>query len=523
MSEQPGAAAADAAAESRGLPLIVVLIVVAAYAAAVFLPFLGEGRLLTRHEVMQTQPALTILDDGQWVVPKLLGQPWIHKPPLAIWITAIFFAAYGGFSEFLARLPAALSAIVMCVLIALLTDRYYGRRAALLAGLAQATCVYMFIQGRLGEVDMPFAMFITAGHVVLAWCWGRGDFRLSLGAAALYHVMAGLAVLTKGPLGVILMGLPILALAGSEKSLKPIRSVLLTPAVILSIVIGFGWYVAVVLSLGDQAVERWNASYLQRFLGHYHLGSSGPHFYFHAVLWLTLPWTIGLFIGAKILWRDARRPDGVFDRYLWWWFLTGFAFLTIAAFRSPHYAVPILPPLSVLAGKLADEHIRRVGKLAKQFYVAGFAIILIVFLVIGGYAMPSRDPRKLTVAFVREELTRVPDGATLYVAGLAQSAVYPYIERDFEYINSFDEATAAVAGDEAAQPWVLTHRKYLVAAQSMGFVIREVAAEKPRRKVSVGDALVLGRLVAEPGTATSSAPASSATPGVSTTRSSGPD
>ncbi len=495
---QPNLPAIGEPDSTGGLKRGAMLTLVAVYAACVFLTFLGDGRLLTRHEVMQAQPALTILEDGEWLVPKLLGEPWVHKPPLAIWMTAAMFAVFGGFSETVARLPAALSAVALCLLVALLADRYYGRRAGLLAGLAQATCVYMFMQGRLGEVDMPFALFIAAAHVVLAWQWAAGNFPLSIRAASLFHTAAGLAILTKGPLAIILIGFPILLFAAVERSWLPIRRVLWTPAIVLSAVIGFGWYLAVILSVGDEAVGRWNASYLERFLGHYHLDSHGPLFYFYTVPWLVLPWTVGIVIGAKLLWRDARDVGGRLDRYLWCWFLAGFAFLTIASFRSKHYAVPILPPLSLFAGKLADIHIRRVGRQAKHFYLIGFGITLCIFLIIGGYVMPARDWRKPTVAFLDRELDRVPAGATLYVAGLAQSAVYPYIERDFDYINSFSDARMAAENDEAGQPWLLTQRRYLTEAVSRGYVVREVAAEAPRDRVPHRETLVLARMIAAP-------------------------
>jgi len=47
----------------------IVLLIIVLYAAAIYLPFLGSGRTLTRHEVDVTQPAMVMLDGGSWIVP----------------------------------------------------------------------------------------------------------------------------------------------------------------------------------------------------------------------------------------------------------------------------------------------------------------------------------------------------------------------------------------------------------------------------------------------------------------------
>lgn len=480
-------------------PIAVGLFVVLVYSCIVYLPFLGgESRLLTRHEVMQAQPALTILETGDWLVPRLHGQPWMQKPPLVIWGTALLYKAFGGFSEVLTRLPATISAILLCLLVTLLAAHKFPPRAAMLAGLAQATCVYMFMQGRLGEVDMPFALFIAGAHTVLLHEWCDGQFKLKLGSAFLFHLAAGLAILTKGPLAIGLIGLPILLFALVQRTPAPVIRVLLTPAIVISLVVGFGWYVAVSLNLGSEAVSAWSTNYLERFMGDYHLETHGPLFYCYTIPWLILPWSIALVIGARRLWRNARVRSSAFDRYLWCWFVAGFGLLTVAAFRSKHYAIPILPPLSIFAGKLADIHIRKVGIHAKRFYVAGFTVTAAIFLFVGGYIMPARDWRLPTVEFLRNQIPDIPSGATFYVAGLGQSAVYPYISADYDYINSFSDAKAVADDDSSNDPWILTYRIHVTAAIDRGFVLKEIAFEAPRDRVPYRETLVLVRLLAAP-------------------------
>ncbi len=189
------------------------------------------------------------------------------------------FAALGGFSEFAARIPAAFSAISLCAAVAAVAYRYYGARAGLFAGLVQATCVYAFMQGRLGELDMVFASLVASALAVLAWHWGGGKFDLPVRSAILFHALVGLAILAKGPLAIILVGLPILGLCAVRSTLKPVRTVLFTPGIVFSLIVGFGWYVAIAIHLGSHAMGKWNYSYVARFFGGYHLNQAHTPLY----------------------------------------------------------------------------------------------------------------------------------------------------------------------------------------------------------------------------------------------------
>ena len=475
-------------------PMLPVFLLVALYAAIVYLPFLGSSRTLTRHEVSVTQPALDVVRTGDWLVPQYLGRPWMHKPPLVIWMTAGLYAVTG-FGEFVARLPAAVSAMALCLVVAVVAGRFFDRKTALLAGLVQATCVYAYMQGRLGEIDMTFGLLVTASQAVLAWHWGRGELKLPPWSAVLFHMLVGLAVLAKGPLAVVLLGLTVLGFCWMRRSWQPLVAVLWTPAVLCSLVVGFGWYAAVILELGHTAVESWQYSYVQRFLGHYHLEGKRPWFYLLAIPWLALPWTIVLVVGFRRLVKDVRRPDAYLDRFLWMWFVTGLVFLSIAGMRHAHYAIPILPPLSIWAARLLAEDLARRRKDTRYFCVGVFVVAPVLFWIVGGVVMPRRDHRQATVDFLQEWVPQVPANEPLYLAGLAQSAVYPYVGREFGYVNSLEELRDALEEHRDRPLWVLTLREHLAAGDALGLSLEELAGEPVQEDGPPERTHVLGRLV----------------------------
>ncbi len=485
-----GAAVGESRTPARGLVLV------AGVAALAYLPFLGTGRTLTDHEVMVSQPALQLLEDGQWIVPRYANQWWLDKPPLINWVTAGFFAAAGGFGEWPARLPAALSGVGLAVLVAWLGGRLYGARSGLWAGLVQATIVAGFIQARLGEIDMPFTLLVTGAHAALLIGWQRGDWVLRPVPAALFHLLTALAVLAKGPIGAVLPGLTVLGMCSAMQSSRPLRSVLLTPWIVVFVVIAGGWHVAAYAVAGDEALRQWVYNNLARFAGGHHLRGKGLLFYFYTVPWLMLPWTFVLIGGARRLRQDVCRAGASAERFLWAWFIAGFVFLTISRFKHHQYCLPLLPPLCLLSGRLVVEWIDRWRPHARRIAVGTVAAMLVAFLVVGGYVMPRRDHRRTTVEFVQALGQHVPAGRTVYVTGLGLSHVYPYLTyRPIAHLFLPAEIEAAMKDLPEEPLWVLTRRQYVWRAERHGLRVEAIASEPPRKKKGVGDqGLVLARI-----------------------------
>lgn len=472
-----------------------LLLIVFLYAAVIYLPFLGSARILTRHEVLLAHPAMRMLSEGSWLVPRYASRVWVDKPPLVTWVTAGLFAVSGGFNEFAARLPAALSAIGLCLIVTVLTRRFFDAKTALLAGLMQATFTYMFMQGRLGEIDMPFALFVVGALSVLVWHWGTGVMTLPLTSAMAFHTLAGLAVMTKGPLALGFFGMMVLCYCRARRSWQPLKSVLYTPAIACFFVIGFWWYVVAMTRVADTAMERWSYNNIARFLGLHHLGSQSFFLYFYTLPWLVLPWGALLFLHARRLVADARRPDAYLDRLIWSWFLGGLAILLLSAFKHKHYAIPILPPLTILCAKLAMEDLPRIRPHGLRVLVCVLIGAPIVFGIVGGVVMPRRDHRVVTVEFLRDAIAQVPPGEDLCLVGLAQSSVYPYVHHACLYADTPEEIQNALSNAAGKPLWILTFHKNIEIGEQYGLSLDVVAREPVRKKYALPDTLVLGRAV----------------------------
>lgn len=179
---------------------VVAWLAVLAVASVPILFRLGHWPLVDPDEGRNAEAAREMLMSGTWAVPQLNGLPFLDKPPLLFWSIAAAFRAFG-FHEFAARLPSAISGIALVGITGALAAYLAGRRAAIWAAIVVATAPLVLVYSRIAIFDLPLtALFATALLcLVRRRLGGRAVVWLPLASAAM-----GLAVLTKGPVGVVL-------------------------------------------------------------------------------------------------------------------------------------------------------------------------------------------------------------------------------------------------------------------------------------------------------------------------------
>src|SRR5579864_3228463 len=140
--------------------LIVLLV-----AAAIFLGcIISPPSLMDDVDAVQAQIARNMLDSGDWVTAHLDGIAYLEKSPLKYWMIAISFKLFG-VRDWVARLPVALSAVVLCWLVFRIGAWAFSARAGLYAGLALATSVGLWLFTRIQIPDVT----ITATIALAMW------------------------------------------------------------------------------------------------------------------------------------------------------------------------------------------------------------------------------------------------------------------------------------------------------------------------------------------------------------------
>jgi 4-amino-4-deoxy-L-arabinose transferase-like glycosyltransferase len=134
-----------------------------AVAAVIFLGcIVSPPSLMDDVDAVQAQIARNMLDSGDWVTPHLAGIAYLEKPPLKYWMIAVAFKLFG-VHDWVARLPVALSAVLLCWLVFRIGVWAFSVRAGAYAGLAIASSigVFLFTRVQLSEVMIAFTIALA--------------------------------------------------------------------------------------------------------------------------------------------------------------------------------------------------------------------------------------------------------------------------------------------------------------------------------------------------------------------------
>jgi 4-amino-4-deoxy-L-arabinose transferase-like glycosyltransferase len=299
---------------------------------------LGAPGLMDPDEGRYAEIARELLARGDWLIPHLNHLPYLEKPPLVYWLTALGFKVFG-YTETAARLPSALSALGGMFLAYGLGRALWGPVAGVLGALVLASTAGYVALGRILTLDMTFALCLNLGI-------GLGYLALSRGQTRLWrwaYLALALAVLTKGPVALVLAGLAWGTWAAvSRRSWRP----LVQP---------WGWALVAVITLPWLVYvqchypEFFRFFILEQHFGRFLTPAIHPeplYYYVPVLLGLLLPWTwlLPWTLAAGDRWRD---PD---FRFLVIWAAVIVVFFSLSRGKLVPYILPALLPLALLVG-----------------------------------------------------------------------------------------------------------------------------------------------------------------------------
>jgi 4-amino-4-deoxy-L-arabinose transferase-like glycosyltransferase len=305
--------------------------------------------LLEPDESRYAEVPREMLRGGDWVTPRLDGEPYLEKPPLLYWLTAASFRLFG-LHEWAARLPPAL-AVHGCVLLAYFFGRrLLGERAAFWGALLLALAPGFVSVGRLLLIDGVLT-FCTTLALFAAFEAVRGG-RLRWGWWLLSAAACGLGVLGKGPVALALVVAPLALhrwLGGRPAGVtRPAVAAFLGVVAALTL----PWYAALCLRSPAFAYTFFWEHNVLRFLTPF-AHEQGVWFYGPVVLLGLLPATLFTVPFVRFLASSdgavaARRPPELgFLLLAGGWCVL---FFTLAACKLPTYVMPAFPPLALALG-----------------------------------------------------------------------------------------------------------------------------------------------------------------------------
>lgn len=184
-----------------------------ATAAVLFIPGLGAVHLFDWDEINFAEIAREMLVTGDWLRPRIGLEPFHEKPPLFMWMQALSMKAFG-VGEFAARFPNALCGMLTLWLLVRIGMQVRSTAFGFMWALAYVGSILPHLYFRSGIIDPWFNLFIFLGLHAIITLVQRDPARAAgtLNArsdkyAWLAGILLGLAVLTKGPVGVLIPGL----------------------------------------------------------------------------------------------------------------------------------------------------------------------------------------------------------------------------------------------------------------------------------------------------------------------------
>ena len=310
-----------------------------------YVPVLGLRDLWYPDEPDIAEVAKAMFLSGDWIAPRRMGVIWVDYPPMIYWAGSLASRLLGGMTEFALRLPNALAAVGLVLLTYFTGSRWFGPRAGWWAGFALLTFGEFTRQAVSYRPDVLFSLAIGAGLIVYAR--GAGE-RPRWGPRAAAFVLLGLAMLAKGPLGLLLPGLVLTLWHAGRREWRRILE--LAPLALIALAVYLPWFVACARAMGaDDILAELYAQNFNRFLS----GSRGhgqPYYYYLMGIWAYLwPWAVLLPFAIAWVVRAQRWRDRHVQLTLWW-FATFIVFLSFAVTKRGVYLLPAHAAAALLLG-----------------------------------------------------------------------------------------------------------------------------------------------------------------------------
>ncbi len=384
----------------------IFVLVVILYACALQ----GVRPLYSPDEGRYTNVALNMLESGDWLRPMLHPEVehWA-KPPLTYWSVAASIAVFGR-TEFAARLPGAL-AFAATVLLMVRLGRRFVPEQAWLPALTYATFVFPPLAANLVTTDTLLTLWEALQALAFAELWWATTPATARRARLLFWFAAGLAFMTKGPPGLLILAASALFAVITNRG-AGVRRLVSWEGLLVFLVVGGTWYAVVMIRepgvmhyfLVEEVVNRVATDKMHRNAEWY----GALKIYLPTVLLGMLPW---LPLLLRTWWQ---RKSGFIERLrandearlLACWLLLPLVVFTLARSRLPLYLLPLFVPLALIAARaLAPLDMSR---RTRQVLLAAWCAALVLARAIPAFVDAPEDDRAIARA-LRAALPAAPD------------------------------------------------------------------------------------------------------------------
>jgi 4-amino-4-deoxy-L-arabinose transferase-like glycosyltransferase len=330
------------------------IIALLALFGVVMLGNLGGWELNGADEPRYAQIAREMLETGQYIVPHLNGEIYPDKPPLFFWLISFAAMPSGDVSAFEARLPSVLAGLGLILLTYLFAARLFDPGTGLLAAGMLFCCEQFFSTTTSSHFDTILAFWTTLALLLfyIGYTRAEKEKKYILGA---YGAM-GAALLTKGPVGLIIPLASMLLFVLARKEFGRIKDLHISKGLVIAVGIIAAWLIPACIMGGEaytqnilfkQTVGRTVESFAHKEPFYYYLFDFPVDF---------LPWSLFVPAVAVYFWKYRSRNKEILLPLVWVAFT--FGMFTLVSGKRNLYLLPLYPAAAMLMAKFFSDFIR---------------------------------------------------------------------------------------------------------------------------------------------------------------------
>lgn len=410
--------------------------------------FLGIGNthLFDWDEINFAESAREMMSSGDYLRVQVNYEAFWEKPPFYFWLQVLSMKLFG-INEFAARFPNALFGAIYLISIYLIGRKHFSARFGLIWALIFCGSLLPNVYFKSGIIDPVFNYFIFISvYFMIRVISSENEGKRGL-LALLSGLASGFSVITKGPVGFLLLGLALLVylIIKKFKPFPKLKYIFIFFGGLLSI-IGI-WLAIEFANNGFEIIRRFIAYQAELFNSNV-AGHEQP-FYYHFVVVFFGCFPISLLAIPSLL---KKRSETKMDFHLWMLclFWTVLLLFSIVTTKIIHYSSMTWVPLSFVAAYtlyLVDRDKLKLSNFSKYLYLVvgillSFVFIGIVVLISNNYWLADQINDRFVADSLRQSIHVSP---LAYLVGLLLLAgtIIGFIFLHKKKISSFAITTAA--------------------------------------------------------------------------------
>ena len=366
-----------------------------------FIPFLGSVHLFDWDEINFAESAREMLVTGNFSRVQIDFHPFWEKPPLFFWMQALSMKLFG-INEFAARFPNAIVGVLTLIVFYLLGKKLYDEKFGLIWSLAYLGSFLPHLYFKSGIIDPFFNFFIFLGVVFLAKSISKTSDIKGLIYALYAGISIGLAILTKGPVGLLIAGISVVVYWATSKFRKISNWKNVLVFTVACLLISSLWFGLEMINNGFWFIKEFIKYQVDLFLNPV-AGHSGPFYYHFIVVFLgCFPISV---LAIPFLFRRKLDTKNERDDFLKWMlilFWVVMVLFSIVKTKIVHYSSLSYFPLSFLAACFIYEMLNERAVFKKyMFWILSITGTLFSVLLIALPLVPIF--KKLIIPFIKDD------------------------------------------------------------------------------------------------------------------------